>query len=56
MEKWVIEIIAENEEKAARYLKMLQECFEISATHNLPMNTSIMSDPDRNEKLTCVKL
>jgi hypothetical protein len=54
--RWVIEITAENEERAERYLKMLQECFEIAATHKLPMDAATMSDPDRGEILTCKKL
>lgn len=54
--KWRIEIVTDNEERAACYLKMIQECFEISAKHNLPMTSAYMCDPERNEKLTCVKL
>ena len=54
--RWVIKITAENEERAERYLKMLQECFEIAVKHNLPIDDAIMSDPDRDEILTCKKL
>lgn len=54
--RWIIEITAENEERAERYLKLLQECFEIAVKHNLPMDAATMSDPDRNEILTCKKL
>jgi hypothetical protein len=53
--KWKIEIVADNEERASYYLKMIQECFEISAKHNLPMTSTYMCDPERNEKLTCIK-
>jgi hypothetical protein len=54
--KWIIEITAENEERAERYLKMLQECFEIAATHKLPIDAATMSDLDRGEILTCKRI
>ena len=51
--KWVIEITAENEERAGRYLKMLCDCFETAVRYELPMDAATMSDPDRGEILTC---
>ena len=53
---WIIEITAENEERAGRYLRMLNDCFEAAVTHSLPMDAATMSDPDRGEILTCKKI
>jgi hypothetical protein len=54
--RWIIEITAENEERAERYLRMLHECFEVAVKHELPMDAATMSDPDRGEILTCKKM
>ena len=51
MKTWEIRITAENEAQAAKYLEMLKNGFEVSATYNLPMHGMCVENGE--EKVQC---
>ena len=53
MKKWIIRIKAEDEASALVYLDMLRSSFRASVMMGLPMEPTVIDDPDKGEKLVC---
>lgn len=54
MKKWKIEIKAQDEASALVYLEMLVSSFKAAVIMKLPMDSTLLEDPDKGEKLSCI--
>jgi hypothetical protein len=53
MKKWIVTIKAQDEASALIYLEMLVSSFKAAVLLKLPMDSSILEDPDKGEKVVC---
>ena len=53
MKNWKIEIKAQDEASALVYLEMLVSSFKAAVLMKLPMDSTILEDPDKGEKVVC---
>jgi hypothetical protein len=53
MKKWIVTIKAQDEASALVYLEMLVSSFKAAVLMKLPMDSTILEDPDKGEKVVC---
>ena len=53
MKKWIITIKAKDEASVLTYLEMLESSFKAAVLMGLPMDSTILEDPEKGEKLVC---
>ena len=53
MKKWTVTIEAQDEASALVYLDMLRSSFRASILMKLPMESTVIDDPAKGEKLVC---
>jgi hypothetical protein len=54
MKKWTITIEAKDEAAVLPYLQLLTSSFKAAALMGLPMETTVVDDPAKEEKLICI--
>jgi hypothetical protein len=53
MKKWIITIKVQDEASVLTYLEMLRSSFKAAVMLGLPMDSTILEDPDKGEKVVC---